>query len=171
MISIGDGGFWSWSGRDSYDWLNLIIGGVGLFLTVLAIIQATGAKTAARRAERSVKRRSAEADFEGLAQMARDLHQFVQKREMPEAKLRTADLIPALAVAISQHAEFLAKHKYELKTRQLDLKLLTNRLIRSDVLSASETIKAMELTGGIMVLLKTVSGDLRARENAEGQNE
>jgi hypothetical protein len=60
-------GFWDWSLRDSFDWFGLL---VGLVLTVLAILQAKGAKEAALDAKNSVWKRDASDSFRGLAELA-----------------------------------------------------------------------------------------------------
>jgi hypothetical protein len=149
--------------RDWFDWTNASIGGMGLLLTIAAIVQATGAKRAARRAEQGVIRHNAEVDFGSLTRMAKELHGYVEGGMMPEARLRTTDLRSELALAIRLHEAFLGDQLNLLKENQLDLTLVTDGLNReSKDLSKSERVRLLEITGAIMDVLAGQCGELRS---------
>jgi hypothetical protein len=150
--------------HDLFDWTNAGVGASGLFLTIAAIVQATGAKSAAQRAERSVQRHTAEADFGALTRMAKELYGYVETGMMPEARLRTTDLRSDLAVAIRHHEIFLGTQLNDLQDKQIDLKLVADGLNReSDSLSSSERIRLLEITGAILDVLAGQCGELRSR--------
>jgi hypothetical protein len=158
--------------HDWFDWSNAGVGGVGLLLTLAAIVQATGAKSAARRAEQSVIRHNAEVDFGSLTRMAKELHGYVEGGMMPEARLRTTDLRSELALAIRLHEAFLGDQLYLLKEKQLDLTLVTDGLNReSEDLSQTERTRLLEITGAIMDVLAGQCGELRSSVERGGSNE
>jgi len=150
--------------RDWFDWTNFGIGFAGLGLTLWAVKQATGAKTAANRAERSLQRHNAEGDFAVLVQKASELYGFVENGKLPEARLRTADLRSDLAAAIGRHEEFLNSRIGQLREKQVDLKLMTEGL-NSEVgaLSNSERVRLLRITGAILELIAGQWGQLRSR--------
>ncbi len=148
--------------RDLFDWSNAAVGVAGLFLSGLAIVQATGAKQAAKLAARSVQRHVAEVDFESLLRMAKELHGYVQDLRMAEARLRTTDLRSELAVAIHNHRLFLDSSQYAvLQQRQIDLKLVTDGLSRKKALSRQEQARLVKITGAILDVLAAQAGGLR----------
>jgi hypothetical protein len=149
--------------RDWFDWSNAGVGVVGLAFTLWAVWQATGAKTAAQQAEKSVQRHNAEFDFGTLTRMAKELHGFVETGMMPEARLRTTDLRSDLAVAIRHHKVFVGAQLNHLQEKQIDLKLVTDALNRGPgSLSASEKIRLLEITGAILDVLAGQCGELRS---------
>lgn len=149
--------------HDWFDWSNVAVGGVGLALTITAIVQATGAKTAARRTERSVLRHNAEADFASLALMAKELHGFVEAGKMSEARLRATDLRSDLASAIQLHEAFLGSQRQRLESKQLDLTLVAAGLNRTGGdLSQAEKVRLLRITGAILDLLSGQFGKLRS---------
>ena len=89
--------------HDWFDWSNAGVGSVGLLLTIAAIVQATGAKTAAENAGKSVRRHTAEVDFGTLSRLAKELHSYVEDGKLAEARLRTTDLRSELALAIGHY--------------------------------------------------------------------
>ena len=103
--------------HDLFDWSNSGVGVAGLGLTLWAIWQATGAKAAAQRAEKSIRRQNAEVDFASLARIAKELHGYVEGGKMPEARLRTTDLRSDLALAIRVHQAFLGSQFVQLRER------------------------------------------------------
>jgi len=149
--------------RDWFDWSNALVGIVGLGLTLWAVWQAKGAKKAAERAEKSIKRHNAEVDFGALARMAKELHGYVEAGRMPEARLRTTDLRSDLALAIRVHEEFLGRHLFRLKEKQIDLALVTDGLNRAmGKITESERIRLLGITGAILDLLAGQCGKLRS---------
>ncbi|HXR38016.1 MAG TPA: hypothetical protein VN776_02945 [Terracidiphilus sp.] len=149
--------------HDLFDWSNAGVGGIGLLLTIAAIVQATGAKGAALRAEKSVRRHNAEVDFASLARMAKELHGYVEGGKMSEARLRTTDLRSDLALAIRVHEAFLGSQFRQLKERQVDLALVAEGLNRAaGVISQSERVRLLGITGAILDLLAGQCGKLRS---------
>jgi hypothetical protein len=134
----------------------------GLGCAGWASYQATGAKDAARRAEKSVRRHNAEVDFASLTRMAKELHGYVEGGKMPEARLRTTDLRSDLALAIRVHEVFLGNQIGQLKERLVDLALVTKGLNRAWVMSQSERIRLLGITGAILDLLAGQCGKLRS---------
>jgi hypothetical protein len=149
--------------HDWFDWSNAGVGVVGLAFTLWAVWQATGAKVAAQRAEKSVRRHNAEVDFASLARMAKELHGYVEGGKMPEARLRTTDLRSDLTLAIRVHEAFLGNQSGQLKERQVDLALVTEGLNRTaGVMSQSERVRLLGITGAILDLLASQCGKLRS---------
>ncbi len=149
--------------RDWFDWTNAGIGVVGLLFTLWAVLQATGAKQAAVSTEKSVKKHNAEFDFDTLTRMAKELHGYVESGMMSEAKLRTTDLRTELAVAIRHHEAYLGTQASLLKSKQADLKLVTDGLNRkADDLSQTERIRLLGITGAILDLLAGQCGQLHS---------
>jgi hypothetical protein len=153
--------------RDWFDWTNFAVGGVGLILTVTAIVQATGAKTAAERAQKSVQRHNAEGDFASLKQIAEELHGFVGKGSLAEARLRTTDLRSKLGAAVVQYEEFLKSDLKDLNKSRVELKLVEDGLRKSADLTPGQTDRLMKITDSTKELLASVSGKLRAIPKGE----
>jgi len=157
--------------HDWFDWSNAGVGVAGLGLTSWAIWQATGAKSAAQRAEKSLQRHNAEVDFGSLAQKAKELHGYVESGKMSEARLRTTDLRSDLALAIHHHEPFLGTLLNQLRDKQFDLKLVTDGLNRESAdLSRSERIRLLEITGAILDLLAGQCGELRSKVEEGASN-
>jgi hypothetical protein len=155
--------------RDWFDYTNLAVGAVGLFLTLWAVRSAKGAKSAAERAENSVQRHNAEADFGSLARMARELHSYVENGNFPEARLRTTDLRSELAGAVGRHRRFLSGKLSAIEGKQIALKLVSDKLSPSALaLSALEKNRLLSMTGAILEELSTQWGDLRSRVEKGG---
>ncbi len=156
------------------DWFDWIAGGAsiaGLGYAWWASHQASGAKNAAQRAEKSVLRHNAEVDFESLTQKAKELHGYVEGDRMPEARLRITDLRSDLASAIYHHRPLLSTLLDELLGKQLDLKLVADGLNRGTAkLSYSEKIRLLEITGAILDLLAGQCGELRSSVEREASN-
>jgi len=157
--------------HDLFDWVNAVVGGVGLLLTVLAIVQATGAKKAAERAEKGVQRHNAEVDFNSLARIAKELHGYVESGSMHEARLRTTDLRIDLAVALKRHEAFLGSRASDLREKLFDLKLITDALNRTrGEVTDSERIRLLGISGAILDLLAGQSGELQLTAESEAEN-
>jgi hypothetical protein len=149
--------------HDLFDWTNAGVGGIGLLLTIAAIVQATGAKEAAERAEKSVRRHDAEVDFTSLTRMAKELYGYVENGRLSEARLRATDLRSELALSIHLHGEFLGNQRSQLEDKQLDLTLVAAGLNReSGDLSQMERVRLLGITGAILDLLASQCGKLRS---------
>lgn len=157
--------------RDWFDYMNFVIGVVGLALTLWAVRQATGAKRASQQTASSLRRHTAAADFESLMRMAKELHWYVEKGDMAEARLRTTDLRAELAAAVRLHEGFLKIGIAELKDKQLDLKLVADGLnLASGRLSHPEKARLLGITGAILELLAGQYGQLWSSVEREVSN-
>lgn len=149
--------------HDWFDWTNAGVGIAGLGLTLWAVAQATGAKKAAKQAEKSILCHNAATDFNTLARMAKELHGYVENEQMAEARLRTTDLRSDLALAIRLHGAFLGNQLNRLEGKQLDLTLVTKMLNRKvNDMSQSERVRLLEITGAILDVLAGQCGELRS---------
>jgi len=149
--------------HDTFDWSNAVVGAAGLVLTLGALFQATGAKKAALKAEKSIRRHDAEVDFASLTRMAKELHGYVEGGMMSEARLRTTDLRSELALAIRLHETFLGNQRHQLEDKHFDLTLVAAGLNRkSGDLSQSEKVRLLGITGAILDLLAGQCGKLRS---------
>jgi hypothetical protein len=82
--------------------------------------------------------------------------------------LRATDLRAKLAVAIAEYRQFLGFQLAALKEKQFDLKLVADGLYReSGKISATERVRLLRITGDILDVLASQSGDLRG-VGAEG---
>jgi hypothetical protein len=150
--------------RDWFDYTNFVVGAVGLLMTGFALFAAKGAKKAAERAENAVQRHNAEADFNSLARMAKELHGYVEGGSIQEARLRTTDLRSELAGAVSRHKKFLQGRLAILEGKQLALKLVADGLNPAALpLSDQQKIRLPAITGEILEELSSQWGDLRSR--------
>lgn len=157
--------------HDWFDWTNASIGTAALILTVLAFLQARGAKKAALDASRNIRRHNAEVDFSSLARIAKELHGYVEDGRMSEARLRTTDLRSELATAISHHGQFVSHESSQLREKQIDLKLVTEGLNGGpDSLSYTERIRLLRITGEILESLAGLSGQFRSKIGREVSN-
>jgi hypothetical protein len=146
-----------------FDWTAGAASIAGLGYAWWASRQATGAKDAAQRAERSVRRHNAEVDFGSLARMAKELHGYVEGGMMSEARLRTTDLRSELASAIRLHEVFLGNQREQLEGKQYDLTLVAAGLNRrAGDLSQLEKARLLGITGAILDLLAGQCGKLRS---------
>jgi hypothetical protein len=147
--------------HDLFEWTNAAIGSVGLAITVVAAFQAKFAKTAARQAEKSVQSHQAENDFIALARMAKELHGYVEHEQLPEAKVRVADLRAEFSASLQRHRQFLKSDWKRLSDQQISLKLAADCLnSHLDDLSAKERVRILESTGEILEVLAGQSGKL-----------
>lgn len=157
--------------RDWFDWTNSGIGLCGLTLTVWAVVQATGAKKAASRAEASILRHNAEGDFGSLTQKAKELHTYVENDQLSEARLRTSDLRSDLAAAVGRHELHLTSKIKELREKQVDLKLVTDGLNPEvGALSRSQRVRLLRITGAILELIAWQWGALRTHAEKGASN-
>jgi len=83
--------------HDSFDWANAGVGGVGLFLTLVAIWQATGAKKAAGEARDAVQRRELSFEMGELVSLTLDLASHVDSDRVEAALIRARDVASRIA--------------------------------------------------------------------------
>lgn len=95
--------------RDWFDWTNASVGLVGLALTIVAIVQATGAKKAATGAKEAVWKRTASAAFQELARLGVQLDLYTSAQRLGEASALSKILRPSFTEARSNFRLELAK--------------------------------------------------------------
>ena len=157
--------------HDWVDWTDFCLGWLGLALTLWAVYQATGAKQASKHTANSLLRHTAAADFEALMRSAKELHGYVQRGNMAEARLRTTDMRMDLAAAVKQHMGFLKDEAAKLQEKQLDLKLIAEALNQTPgKLSHSEKTRLLGITGAILEMLAGLHGQLWSSVEREVSN-
>jgi len=95
--------------RDWFDWSNASVGAVGLVLTIVAIVQATGAKRAATGAKEAVWKRTASAAFQELARLGVQLDLYTSAQRLGEASALSKILRPSFTEARSNFGHELVK--------------------------------------------------------------
>lgn len=95
----------------AWNWILAIVGTVaslaGVVFSVLAWVQAKGAKKAAEEAARSVKSKETAHEFAKLAADAKDLLAAVQDQRADRAVEAVNDLVHLLSVALARRVDFL----------------------------------------------------------------
>ena len=99
--------------RDWFDWTNASVGAVGLLLTIVAIVQATGAKRAATGAKEAVWRRTASATFQELARLGVQLDLYTSAQRFGEASALSKILRPSFTEARSNFGLELVKVSHQ----------------------------------------------------------
>jgi hypothetical protein len=92
---------------DWVDWSNTIVGGVGLLLTIAAIVQATGAKTAARAARQAIFHKNSAEDLGSIRDLAFDLLNALQTERYELALHIAGRFISTCSNAREHHRGFL----------------------------------------------------------------
>lgn len=93
--------------RDWFDWSNAGAGVVGLGLTLWAVWQATGAKSAARDARQAVYHRNSAEDLGGIRDLAFDLLNALQTERYELALHIAGRFISSCSIARERHRGFL----------------------------------------------------------------
>jgi hypothetical protein len=121
-------GFWDWSSRDSYDWFSIVAGLLGLFLTILAIVQAKGAKKAATDAKEAIWNRAASEYFQELAKLSERLVELMQLDRIHEAAVRARDILAKIPLERTRFERFLGADSGRLEGIQRDFERLSGWL-------------------------------------------
>jgi hypothetical protein len=154
-------GFWDWSPRDSFDWFGLVVGLVGLVLTVLAIIQAKGAKDAALDAKNSVWKRDASDSFRGLAELAVRLAFSVRTQRVQDSAIFAGLLVENLPLEMARFKQHITANADKLKEMLSEMNELVNLLVDPKFFDQSANIeKANRVAASSRDLLKEISGRL-----------
>jgi hypothetical protein len=104
--------------RDWFDWTNATVGGVGLLLTLAAIWQATGAKTAARAARQAVDQRNAADALVEIVRIAEQLNTSVLYERRVEASMQMRELVFRIPRDREEFACFLASDGDKLRNME-----------------------------------------------------
>ena len=91
------------------------MGGVGLLLMIVAVIQATGAKKAATEAREAVYRRNAVDVMEEIVRIAEQLNSSISYEHWGEASMQMRELVFRIPKAREEFASFLASDADKLK--------------------------------------------------------
>ncbi|MGA2166972.1 MAG: hypothetical protein ABSG62_02090 [Terracidiphilus sp.] len=156
--------------RDWLDWTNASVGGVGLLLTIAAIVQATGAKRAAKEAREAIWQREASDSFSELGGLAGELVQLLQFERPSEAAVRVRDLLAHIPRDRARFARFLAADSDKLKAVEAVFRKLALQLSAPGFLEKKDEFQAavQEVLGANSVLSE-VYGRLLARLDEEGK--
>ena len=150
--------------RDWFDWTNFTIGIVGLVLTVLAIIQATGAKAAARDAQKAVWKRTASAAFQELAHLGSQLDSQTGLQRFEAASTISRILRPKFSEARSNFGPELGSANQQSLAKINDqLELLSGWLSDSRVFDANLR-EAKAAAADSSAALSGIAGQLQQRE-------
>jgi hypothetical protein len=150
--------------RDWFDWTNATVGAIGLVLTVLAIIQATGAKKAATGAKDAVWKRTASAAFQELARLGVQLDFYTSAQRFGEASALSRILRPAFTEARNNFKSELDKvQQGRLDEINQDLDRLTEWLSDSATFDA-HLQGAKAAAANSSAALSGIAGHLQQRE-------
>lgn len=157
----------------AWNWFLAIVGTVasvaGVVFSILAWVQATGAKKAAEEAAKTVRSREAEYEFSRLASDARELLAAVQGRQKEKAIEAANHLSHLLIIAGGHRAAFLPE--------DFSTELCVENLQKVSTLLASEgfpevpqrMVKLLNRCHQIHESLCSISGSVQGRtEGAEG---
>jgi hypothetical protein len=99
----------------SFDLVNAGVGGVGLLLTIVAIVQATGAKRAATRAREAVYHRNAADAMVDIVRIAEQLNASVLYERGVEASIHLRELVFPIPKDREEFAVLLASDADKLR--------------------------------------------------------
>jgi hypothetical protein len=126
------------------DWSNTAVGGVGLLLTITAIVQATGAKQEAKEA---IWQREASDSFSELEGIAGELALLLQLERPSEAVVRARDLAKRIPRDRARFERFLSADSDKLKALESEFQRLAVQL---------SSAKFLEEKGGLQVAIQAV---------------
>lgn len=150
------------------DWSNTAVGGVGLLLTIAAIVQATGAKQAAREAREAIWQREATDSFSKLGGLAGELVQLLQLERPSEAAVRVRDLLAQIPRDRARFVRFLAADSDKLKAVEGAFQKLALQLSARGFLEKKDEFQlAVQEVLGANSVLSEVYGRLLARLDEE----
>jgi hypothetical protein len=81
---------------------------VGLAISILTLIVATGARKAANEAREAVRKGDAAEEFRNLTGIANEFLSHIESDEVPAALIRARDLMSAMSVASRRRGRFLS---------------------------------------------------------------
>jgi hypothetical protein len=154
--------------RDWFDWTNASVGGVGLLLTIAAVVQATGAKRAAREAREAIWQREASDSFSELCGLAGELAQLLQLERPNEAAVRVRDLLARIPKDRTHFDRFLDFDSDKLKVVETAFTKLALQLSSPGFLEKKDEFQvAMQEVIEANRVLGEIHGRLLARREEE----
>lgn len=154
--------------HDLFDWSNAGVGVAGLALTVGAIWQATGAKSAARAAKAAISKRLASDAFAHIEKIAAELTLLLQLERGIEAAVRARDLVSNIPRDRAQFGQHLGGDSDKLKVLETLFQHLAVRLSsRAFFEDRMQVESTMETVLGANCELSAIYGRLLAHLNEE----
>lgn len=151
--------------HDLFDWTNAGVGTAGLMLTLLAVRQATGAKTAAQGARQAVYRRNASDDVKRLERLASNLLTAIETERDDIASHQARDFISE-CLNVREH------HRARLRTNggKLDVAFVLVRAISREIQkSEANRINLIESAQRVLGDMSSLSGILSRNIEEEEQ--
>jgi hypothetical protein len=106
--------------HDSFDWSNAGVGVAGLVLTVITLIQATGAKEAANEARKAIWQREASESFSDIERLASELTQNLMYERWRDGFNASRKLMTDISKHRQQFVRFLSNED-EQKLSQVEV--------------------------------------------------
>jgi hypothetical protein len=154
--------------HDSFEWTNAAIGSVGLLLTVVAIVQATGAKRAATDAREAVHHRNAAESFAEIVRLAKQFATWVECERRSEAVVQVREIVLRIARDRGEFGRFLSFDADTLEGVESSCQRLADFLGQGEFpLSATAKADLFRETLKIVQDLGAVLGRVRARIEEE----
>lgn len=155
--------------HDSFEWTNAAIGSLGLLLTVVAIVQATGAKMAAREARDAIHQRNAADSFAEIVRHAEQFATWIECERRPEAVVQVREIVLRMARDRGEFSRFLSFDADTLKNVESSCQRLADFLGHGEFpVSAEAKSEMLKETLWIVQELSAVLGRVRARIDREG---
>jgi len=104
--------------HDLFEWTNAIVGGFSLFITGIAAVQASKAKTAARLAEKGVRRQNAVDAFTESVRDISEISAWIASRSFSEATVKLSQLNRHQAIHREEFSEQLSQCHDQIKLVQ-----------------------------------------------------
>lgn len=154
--------------HDSFEWTNAAIGSLGLLLTVVAIVQATGAKRVATEAREAVHHRNAADSFAEIMRFAEQFATWVECERRPEAVVQVREIVLRIARDRGEFGRFLSFDADTLKNVESSCQRLADSLGQGAFpLNAIAKAELFRETQKIVQDLGAVLGRVRARIEME----
>ena len=116
--------------RDWFDWSNAAVGVTGLVLSGLAIVQATGAKQAAKQAVEAVHRKNTASSIEEVLRLTGEFSNWIECERRAEAMMVMREIVLRLGRIRGEFGTFLAADLDNLLGIELKFKRLADLLAR-----------------------------------------
>jgi len=148
--------------RDWFDWSNASVGLAGVILTVGAIWQATGAKSAARDARQAVYRRNASEDVKRLERLASDLLLAIETERDDFASYQARDFISECRNVREHHRALLGSDGGKLDAAFAHVREISRGIqegkSRSRLIESAQTVSA-DMSSLVGILTRAIEGE------------
>jgi hypothetical protein len=139
------------------DWSNTAAGGVGLVLTLITMIQATGAKKAATEARTAIWQREASDLFSNIEKQATDLTQNLMYERWREGFFASRKLMTDISRHRRQFASFLSNEdEQKLAQVESEFQALAGKL--SDEVTWKASGKPQEAISAVLNASREING-------------